>query len=1002
MYKSRQGNRQLRQCFCLAACCLIASLNIREQVFGQLATTTVVVEGAPNAEAAAAAAAAQAAVEQKSLSKKPGSNGKNPPGGEANKEGEKTEKKDVKTVEPVKRQSEPPAPPDKRELDIKADDTGLVQFQFRNQAWPDVLRWLAETSSMSLDWQELPGDYLNLATRRPHTIEETRDLFNRHLLARGYTLLEIDNVLQVAKTEGINTALVPKVDPADLAKLPPNRFVRVSISLDSLVAEEVIDEFKMLISANGKLIPLQSTNRLEAMDAAGNLKELYRIVTHEQSEEARARLAREFILKHVRANDVKSQLEAFLGIQKSSSMDSGGSSSRQMQQQMQEMMQQQMQQMQQQRGGEAATGGADKSKQQRAKEVYLVANQRQNSVIVHAQPDKMAIVEAFVKRVDVPNANAEDFEIMQSRMQVFRLASISPKQLMATLLSMDALEPSTKLEVDEENKALIVNGSMSDRYAIQKVIERMDGSARNFEMIQLKRLRAEEVAGTVKFLMGTDTPKKDDSSSRRYYSFYDSFNQSSDTKKQTDSFRVGANVGDNQLLLWCNESERKEVVNLLVKLGELPPEGAKPSPFRTIDASRSRDTLEYLRQLQEKWKSISPNPLVLPNEDQFDPPAPPADLKETESKEKATPAAEVQTSAMPLEKPSTSNDFAKPFEKYVLAEDTAEAKSDSSVSEANKPKSEKKTPGERVAVRPEPSRQASMPPIEIRFDSQGNLLLWSEDLEALDRLETLMLRNAPPKRPYDVFKIEHTRASYIALNLEEYFKDSDKSKNDSSRNTYYYFDASPQEKKKDDPQLGSKRELKFIWDNETSTIVAVGASDAQRKLIGELIKLWDTPDPKKDKNARYQRLVQVQYSKAEAIEQAIKDALRDFLTENDKTFDRNAEDGKKGGEKRDRSDSDRKFSMGVDAVTNIIIVTAEGEELLNVICEMIEKLDVAAKPSGSLEVVQFETGGTTKSMEKALKALMESAKKPAPQEKQRGQQNGQQGEGNGNQNGGDR
>jgi hypothetical protein len=76
-----------------------------------------------------------------------------------------------------------------------------------------------------------------------------------------------------------------------------------------------------------------------------------------------------------------------------------------------------------------------------------------------------------------------------------------------------------------------------------------------------------------------------------------------------------------------------------------------------------------------------------------------------------------------------------------------------------------------------------------------------------------------------------------------------------------------------------------------------------------------------------------------------------------------------------------------------------------VLCQIIEELDLAAKPSGSLEVVKFETGTSAKSMEKAFKALMESAKKPAPQDgKQGGEGNEQKGEsnGNGNRNRGDR
>ncbi len=454
--------------------------------------------------------------------------------GESPKEGANAEKQKEGPAEPVKRSAEPPAPPNKKELDIKPDEQGRVQFQFRNQAWPDVLRWLAEASSMSLDWQELPGDYLNLATQRPFEIGEARDLINRHLLARGYTMLEIDSVILVTKTENINTALVPKVAVDQLKSLPPNRYVRTSFTLDSLIAEDVIDEFKLLISANGKLIPLSSTNRLEAMDAAGNLQELNRILLEEQSDKALDELAREFPLQHIRASEAKTMLELFIGLQKPSSGSGDSSSSRQMQM-MQEMMQQQQQMMQQQnRGGDK--NATDKNKKRPA-EVFVVANQRLNSLIVHAQPDKMAIVASFIRRIDVPNENAETFQSMQGRMQIYRLASISPKQLVASLLAMDALEPTTTLEVDESNNSIIAHASIADQFTIQKVIERLDGSARKFQMMQLRRLKADEVAGTIKFLMGAEQEKKEDNASRRYYGYYDPYGSRGDDKKsRTTSF----------------------------------------------------------------------------------------------------------------------------------------------------------------------------------------------------------------------------------------------------------------------------------------------------------------------------------------------------------------------------------------------------------------------------------------------------------------------------------
>ncbi len=64
-------------------------------------------------------------------------------------------------------------------------------------------------------------------------------------------------------------------------------------------------------------------------------------------------------------------------------------------------------------------------------------------------------------------------------MKVFRLASLTPAELVSSLLAMDVLEPSTKLQVDEANSAIIVYASIADQYVIQSIIERLDGSQRS-------------------------------------------------------------------------------------------------------------------------------------------------------------------------------------------------------------------------------------------------------------------------------------------------------------------------------------------------------------------------------------------------------------------------------------------------------------------------------------------------------------------------------------------
>lgn len=972
----------------------------------------------------------------------------------------------------VKRKAEPPEPPNKREFDVRPED-GMIQFQFRNQAWPDLMRWLAEVSDVSLDWQELPGDYLNIATQKKQSLEYARDMFNRHLLARGFTMLEFEGNIQIVKTAGINSALVPKVDPSKLSSLPPNRFVRVSIPLNTLVATEVVTEVKSLISSNGSINALSATNRLEAMDTAGNLLELLRILTEEQSDVALDQLAREFILEHVRATDVKDQLAAFLGLdapKRTTPMTP--------EEQQQLAMQQQMMAQQAQQQGRNANPAAKKPG---APEIHLVANNRRNSVIAHAPPDKMAVIAAFVRRVDVPSENANQYGGIDTNVKVYRLASLDPKKLVTSLLSMDALEPTTKLEVDEKNKAIIAYASLSDQLIIQKTLERLDGSAREFDVIQLRRLRAEDVAGTIKSLMGAADTKKDDNSRRRmYYDPWGGMNR--EPEGQPDAFRVGANSQKNQLLIWANELERAEVNKFLVKLGEIPPEGGNRSRVRVIDANRSAETLEYLERLQKTWGKMAPNQLVLPDKSEFDPAERKNTAAEQSSKSTKKEAADEDIPSANRNDEKKGSDAKGPSKKETDEKSDTKPKpedvSDTSIHEAtshgailrpemfsashfisaigmeiNPPadadttdtastsavtngsteagpvdEARKKSSDESIEVNQknndaEASRSSAaprsnlprsnaprsgqlndrsrsgLPPIEIQFDERGNLVLISDDPEALDRLEQMMIDNAPPSRGYEVFDIKNTRPSWIKLNLEDYFKDE--KKKDPNDSFIFIFDyMSGGDKKDEGPELGKQRKLRFLSDNDTKTLIVIGADEVQLKTISELITLWDVPEETNKQGLRYTKLIKVEFSTAEGIVETIKDAYRDLLSSNDKAFEKEAGGGG-GGEggkesKRDSSSSavlegamnfgfSGKLSLGVNKTTNSIIVSARGEDLLKLVVDMIKQLDEAAKPNDTVEIVKV--GGTNlDALDKALKALKKAAAGEQPNANNPGQQ----------------
>ncbi len=95
-----------------------------------------------------------------------------------------------------------------------------------------------------------------------------------------------------------------------------------------------------MMSKNGTLTALSTTNRIEAMDAAVTLRDMAALLEQERSSTRREQLAPEFRLRYLPAPEAKVMLEQFLGIEKKKEKPLTP----------QEMMQ--LQQMQQQQGGQ--------------------------------------------------------------------------------------------------------------------------------------------------------------------------------------------------------------------------------------------------------------------------------------------------------------------------------------------------------------------------------------------------------------------------------------------------------------------------------------------------------------------------------------------------------------------------------------------------------------------------------------------------------------------------
>ncbi|WP_083434686.1 secretin N-terminal domain-containing protein [Rhodopirellula islandica] len=906
-----------------------------------------------------------------------------PPGAKpGGKDGEKKEGQDGEGKPPesaapkvIRRDSIDAKSSDPNELKATVGDDGRVGFRFRNQGWVDLVRWLSDISEQPIDWQELPGDTVNLISPDRLTVAETADLINRHLLARGYTMLDLEGGIAIVKTDAVNPGMVRRVEVSELDQLEDHRYVRTMLDAGWLSAEKLSEELKAMLSSAGKIIPLATTNRIEVMDVAVNLRQVAHLLAEERDAASRDALAPEFRLRHIPAEEAKSMLEQFLGVEKKESAPMS-------QQQMQ--MMQRMQQMQQQQGNKGGEAKGDA-------EISIVANTRQNSVLVRAPLDRVAIAAEFIKRIDVPGGSLRSLTDATSRVDVFRLVSLDPEKLIEIAQEMNVLEPTTRIRVDKENAAVIVSGSAADRFIIKSLIERLDGGKRRLEVLQLRRLGAAEVAESIAFLMGQELADEDDNSRSRY-SYYGWGGNNDDKEKEKDKFRVTANVAYRQVLLWANETEMEEVRSLLIKLGELPPPGGSERTMRVIEASATPETLEYLQRLQTRWQQLSGTELVLPDAEEFkDPIEVIGDEREAdgESEDKddqsEAEAEEAPAVILPPETELTQLNPATEKLTWVNAVSDDTPTNDTQPEEASPGTIAPPATTTTVATKP----ASSKPKIEIKLDPAGNLILRSDDTEALDRLEELMLQVTPPRRPYHVFRIRYASVSFVALDLEDYFAEDDEDKDDDADRFYRYFFNDNESDKKGPTGLGASGKLKFVPNSDTGTLIVTGATGQQLQTIEELIRLWDVPEPVNPRKVRFTKLIHIQYGSASKIADTVKDAYRDLLSSNDKAF-QGGGGGKRGGAQNasnresgsglEDSESGKdgggqdfsfngKLSMGVDEIGNTLLISAEGESLLDLIAEMVDKLDVAAKPGGDVEIINLSGGVSAEAVQQALAAL---------------------------------
>jgi type II secretory pathway component GspD/PulD (secretin) len=784
----------------------------------------------------------------------------------------------------------------------------LVRLNFQEQPWLSVLEWLATARKLNLDWQKLPEGTLNLSSTKQYSVEEAEDVINMQLLARGFTLLTRGEVLRLASLENIDITLVPKVDAAQLAELPRHQFVRVSFPLDWMIAEEAANEFKPLVSPYGKLFPMASSNRLEAMDAVVNLRELHRLLTRAEADEGRRERVAEFRLEHRKAEEVAVKVRQLLGLP--AEPTPAPTVETQLDIEKVKFRSEAVKQL----GANAQQFLSDKP------DVHLVVNDKENSILVNGRPDKIEIARQAIEAMDKPLPSGESAWESINRVKVHEVSGFDPDtiaQLMQSLQERGNISKDTRIQHEAASNRLVVFASPEDHLVIANIIDSFRTNGRRAEVLPLSEIDPQYATKAVQLVMKNFARPG-----------------SAGTASAGD-FQIEPDAAHNRLLLWATPAEVAEVREFLARLGENSVV-AQAKPKVHVVHLRGANADEVTQRLKRVWNDVSDAPLVIEPESQ------------------QTPAADAGTA--PAVPPDAAPE-AKPEPPPAPADNTAQPMS---VHPTGPPAQlvVQQSPAPPATASPDPPPSSEPAPNTIAEDlsavrviagsDNDDMFILSRDPAAAEAAKQLVEKIVPADGDVRIIELKHAQAAIVESQLEALVEHT---------------------QPRDSSPLSTAERLEIEADARTNRLMIQHASRRQMELVNQLVRLLDQPEQEDARLVRQQRIYRVQRKRASEVAEVVKEVYRDLLSSSDKVFAGQSSERPYGYNRAlaatvKSPEYQGLLSVGVDVEDNTLVLSAPAY-LMEEVLELVKLVDTSADDK-TVKVVPIKSAAARESLQEAL------------------------------------
>lgn len=267
---------------------------------------------------------------------------------------------------------------------------GKVLMDFQDADIRQIISFMQDaTGRIIIADSEVKGT-ITIASSAQLTVEEAMDVLNSALKAKGYTMVQADNIIRIIKLDESKQTNVPtEIGGKYMDIAGSEQVITRVVPLSHVDAEKIRADLKALVGKDGEILSNQESNSIIITDTSANVKRLLQIIEFLDRESPRQIQIRVYNLDYAKAKDLAALISQL-------PKSSGGTPAAQ------EAVKKGTTTYPSAEAQESAptTAKSVTGALQISGEITVLADERSNSLIIATAPQNFASIEKLIESLD--------------------------------------------------------------------------------------------------------------------------------------------------------------------------------------------------------------------------------------------------------------------------------------------------------------------------------------------------------------------------------------------------------------------------------------------------------------------------------------------------------------------------------------------------------------------------------------------------------------------------